>query len=75
MPYGQAKRRFSLRVMWEPLKVRAFRKLLALYLCQSITLDIVSAVVIYYGLYVVPGISATVFLGTFLSMQWCCSPS
>ena len=69
VPYEQTKRSFSLRVMWEPLKVRAFRKLLALYLCQSITLDIVSAVVIYYGLYVVPGISSTVFLGTFLGMQ------
>ncbi|HSK69503.1 MAG TPA: MFS transporter [Candidatus Limnocylindria bacterium] len=69
VPYGKERSAFSWRTLWVPLKVRAFRKLLGLYLAQSITLDIVSAVIIYYGLYVVPGISSTVFLGTFLGMQ------
>ncbi len=69
VPYPKEKVRFNLRTLWQPLKVGAFRKLLSLYLAQSITLDIVSAVVIYYGLYVVPGVSSTVFLGTFLGMQ------
>lgn len=69
VPYPEEKSRFSFSQLWRPLKVRAFRKLLTLYLSQSITLDIVSAVIIYYGLYVVPGISSTVFLGTFLGMQ------
>ena len=67
--YDMKRSAFSLRTLWVPLKVRAFRKLLGLYLAQSITLDIVSAVIIYYGLYVVPGVSSTVFLGTFLGMQ------
>ena len=69
VPYEKERSAFSWRTLWVPLKVRAFRKLLGLYLAQSVTLDIVSAVIIYYGLYVVPGISATVFLGTFLGMQ------
>ena len=69
VPYEKARSAFSWRTLWVPLKVRAFRKLLGLYLAQSVTLDIVSAVIIYYGLYVVPGISSTVFLGTFLGMQ------
>jgi GPH family glycoside/pentoside/hexuronide:cation symporter/oligogalacturonide transporter len=61
--------RFSPAVFIRPLKVRAFRKLLLLYLAQAITMDIVSAVIIYYGLYVVPGVSSTIFLGAFLGMQ------
>jgi Na+/melibiose symporter-like transporter len=69
VPYEKARSVFSWRTLWVPLKVRAFRKLLGLYLAQSVTLDIVSAVIIYYGLYVVPGISSTIFLGTFLGMQ------
>ena len=67
--YDMKRSAFSWGTLWVPLKVRAFRKLLGLYLAQSITLDIVSAVIIYYGLYVVPGVSSTVFLGTFLGMQ------
>ena len=69
VPYEMKRSAFSWSTLWVPLKVRAFRKLLGLYLAQSITLDIVSAVIIYYGLYVVPGVSSTVFLGTFLGMQ------
>lgn len=69
VPYEAQKAAFSLGTFMRPLRVRAFRQLLGLYLAQSITLDIVSAVVLYYGLYVVPGISATVFLGIFLGMQ------
>lgn len=68
-PYGQEKSRFSLEVFVKPLKVRAFKKLLLLYLAQSITLDIISTVILYYGMYVVPGMSATVFLGSFLGIQ------
>ena len=69
VPYGEHKSSFSLDVFIRPLKVRAFRKLLGLYLAQSITLDIISTVILYYGMYVVPGISATVFLGAFLGIQ------
>lgn len=69
VPFDEKKTAFDPKAMVLPLKVRAFRKLLALYLAQTITLDIISAVVIYYGLYVVPGISSTLFLGAFLGMQ------
>lgn len=69
VPYGAQRSAFSARSFVLPLRVGAFRRLLSLYLAQSITLDIVSAVVLYYGMYVVPGISSTVFLGMFLGMQ------
>ena len=69
VPYGGQKSSFSLEAFVKPLKVSAFRKLLMLYLAQSITLDIISTVILYYGMYVVPGISATVFLGAFLGIQ------
>ena len=69
LPYAAERSVFSFSTFLLALKVGAFRKLLTLYLAQSITLDIVSAVVLYYGLYVVPGISSTVFLGMFLGMQ------
>lgn len=66
---GSGISRFSPSVFIKPLTVRAFRKLLYLYLAQAITLDVVSAVIIYYALYVIPGLSSTVFLGVFLGMQ------
>lgn len=69
IPCPEEKSSFSLHTFMLPLKVRAFRTLLGLYLAQTITLDIVSAVVLYYGMYVVPGISSTVFLGIFMGMQ------
>ncbi len=67
--YGDEKARFSLEELVRPLRLRAFRRLVALYITQAVTMDTVSAVVIYYGLYVVPGISSTIFLGIFLVMQ------
>jgi GPH family glycoside/pentoside/hexuronide:cation symporter/oligogalacturonide transporter len=59
----------SVNTVVKPLKVRAFRKLLGMYLCQAVTLDMVSAVILYYALYVVAGLDSTVFLGTFLGVQ------
>ncbi len=66
-PY-EAVERFSVKAFFEPLSVKGFRKLVVLYICQALALDMASAVVIYYGLYVV-NISSTIFLGTFLGMQ------
>jgi GPH family glycoside/pentoside/hexuronide:cation symporter/oligogalacturonide transporter len=48
-----------------PLKVVSFRWLTALYLCPSLTIDIVTSVVIYYSLYAVPGVRAVYFAGIF----------
>jgi Na+/melibiose symporter-like transporter len=69
VPYGDEKIKFSFKAFVKPLRVKSFRKLIAMYSLQSVALDIVSAVIIYYALYVTPGISSTVFLGTFLCMQ------
>lgn len=69
VPYEDEKIKFSFRTFVKPLKVKSFRKLISMYSLQSVSLDIVSAVVIYYTLYAVPGVSSTIFLGTFLCMQ------
>ena len=67
--YGDEKSKFSIKQFVKPLKVKAFRQLLGLYLCQSTNLDIVSAIALYYAMYVVAGMSATVFLASFLVVQ------
>ena len=67
--YGDEKSKFSVTQFVKPLKVKAFRQLLGLYLCQSTNLDIVSAIALYYAMYVVAGMSATVFLASFLVVQ------
>lgn len=69
VPYTDERLRFNVFSLIEPLRVKAFRRLVALYITQSVTLDTVSAVVIYYGLYVVRGVNATIFLACFLIAQ------
>ena len=64
----QEKSTFEVTTFVKPLKVKAFRGLVYMYLCQSISMDILSAGIIYYALYVVKG-SPTVFLGTFIGVQ------
>lgn len=67
VPTGKA--HFSFANFVKPFKIKAFRKLLVLYLAQSITMDIVSSVVIYYAKYVQTSLSSTVFLALFLGVQ------
>lgn len=69
VPFENKRTSFSFPTYIKPFRVRSFRKLLALYLSQAITLDMVSAVILYYTLYVVAGMDSTVFLGTFLGIQ------
>lgn len=57
--------RLSLAGVLRPLKHEPFRKLLGLYLCQALTMDVVSALIVYYSLYVVR-LNVTVFLGIFI---------
>ena len=64
----QEKSTFEVTTFVKPLKVKAFRGLVYMYLCQSISMDILSAGIIYYALYVVKG-SPTIFLGTFIGVQ------
>jgi Na+/melibiose symporter-like transporter len=69
VPYEDKRSSVSLAAFIKPFHVRAFRKLMQLYLCQAVTLDMVAAVVMYYALYVVRGMTSTVFLGMFLGLQ------
>ncbi|MDD4000404.1 MAG: MFS transporter [Bacilli bacterium] len=66
--YDEEKTKFSVKEFVSPLKVKSFRKLVVLYVCQALTLDIASAIILYYQRYVVD-ISSTVFLGIFLGIQ------
>lgn len=59
---------FQLRTFVRPLSVKAFRGLVKMYLCQSISMDILAAGIVYYSLYVAKG-STTIFLGIFIGVQ------
>ncbi len=67
--YGDKKSSFSIKQFIKPFQVKSFRKLLGIYLCQAVNLDIVSSIVLYFALYVITGMSSTVFMGSFLAMQ------
>ncbi len=64
-PIPTERTRLSMAGVLAPLKYASFRKLLGMYVCQAITMDIVSALVVYYSLYVVR-LNVTVFLGIFI---------
>jgi len=68
-PYPKEKAVFSFKNLFKPFKIKAFRKLLVLYLAQSVTMDIVSAVVVYYALCVKTDMNSTIFLAAFLGVQ------
>jgi len=57
---------FRVKTFVQPLRIPSFRRLLGMYLCHSLAMDIVSATVLYFALYVVVGANAQVFLGTFI---------
>jgi GPH family glycoside/pentoside/hexuronide:cation symporter/oligogalacturonide transporter len=67
-PIGETKTEFSIKSFIQPLEVKAFRGLVGLYLCQSISMDILSTGIAYYALYVTKG-SSTVYLGLFIGVQ------
>lgn len=64
----ETKSKFELVTFVKPLRVRAFRGLVYMYLCQSIAMDILATGIMYYALYVARG-SSTVFLGIFIGVQ------
>ncbi len=68
-PYAEEKLRVTPGALTRPLRTRIFRQMVALYLTQTVTMDTVSAIIIYYSLYVVQGLNTTVFLGLFLAIQ------
>ncbi len=61
--------RFRVGSFVAPLRVRPFWRLLGLYLCQALAMDVISATVLYYALYVVVGANSQVFLGIFIAVN------
>ncbi|MDN5726142.1 MAG: MFS transporter [Propionibacteriales bacterium] len=57
--------RLTPRLFVAPLRFRPFRRLVGMYICQALTMDVISAVLIYYSKYVV-NVSPTMFLGVFI---------
>lgn len=68
-PYNDEKIEMTPDGLIRPLKTGVFRQMVALYLTQTVTLDTVSAIIIYYSLYVVIGLNTVIFLGLFLAIQ------
>lgn len=64
-PIPAERTQLSLAAILRPLRHDSFRKLLGMYLCQAVTMDVVSALIVYYSLYVVR-VNVTVFLGIFI---------
>jgi GPH family glycoside/pentoside/hexuronide:cation symporter/oligogalacturonide transporter len=72
--YDEAKSKVTFKDFTEPLKVKSFRKLVILYICQALALDITSTIVLYFSTYVLTALSPTVFLGLFLGIQLIMNP-
>ena len=67
-PVAEHPDHFDLAVVVSPFRVASFRRLTALYLCPSLTIDIVTAVVLYYAAYAVPGVRSAIFAGVFAAV-------
>ncbi|MDO5494878.1 MAG: MFS transporter [bacterium] len=64
-PIPAERTRLSVASALAPLKLHSFRQLLGMYLAQALTMDVISALIVYYALYVVQ-LNVTVFLGIFI---------
>ena len=70
-----SKKKFSIKEVIEPLKNRPFRQLVGMYLGQALCMDVFSAGVAMFAMYVTtPKGSTTVFLGIFIAVQLCAFP-
>lgn len=75
MDVPDSKKKFSLIEVIEPLKNRPFRQLVGMYLGQSLCMDVFSAGVAMFAMYVTtPKGSTTIFLGIFIAVQLCAFP-
>ena len=64
------KKKFDITELITPLKIRPFRQLVGMYLGQAICMDVFSAGVVMFAMYVTtPKGSSTVFLGIFIAVQ------
>lgn len=73
-PVGEEKSVFSVKSFVRPLKVKAFRGLVGMYLAQAISMDILSTGISYFALYVMHMGSATMYLAIFIGVQILLSP-
>nr|NLD40144.1 MFS transporter [Actinomycetales bacterium] len=64
-PIPQERTRLSIASAVAPLKLESFRKLLGMYLSQALTMDVISALIVFYAIYVVQ-MNVTIFLGIFI---------
>lgn len=65
-----AKRKFQVGELAEPLRIRPFRQLVGMYLGQALCMDVFSTGVALFASYVTtPKGSVTVFLGIFIAVQ------
>ena len=60
--------KLSVKAVVAPLRLRSFRYLTVMYLCPAISIDIVTAVILYYALYAVPGLRSVNFLAVFVAV-------
>ena len=68
------KKKFDIKETLEPLKNRPFRHLVGMYLSQALCMDVFSAGVVMFAMYVTPDGSSTVFLGIFIAVQLIAAP-
>ena len=69
------KKKLDITELIVPLKIRPFRQLVGMYLGQAICMDVFSAGVVMFAMYVTsPKGSSTVFLGIFIAVQLCAFP-
>ncbi len=59
---------YSIKTAIAPLKIASFRHLLTMYLTQALTMDVLSALIVYYSIYVVK-LDVPLFLGIFLGVN------
>ncbi|OYN90326.1 hypothetical protein CGZ91_09210 [Parenemella sanctibonifatiensis] len=68
-PVPETNPKLTPRTFVQPLQTPIFRRLLGMYIAQALAWDVVSATILYYTLYVLPGSNSQVFLGTFIAVN------
>lgn len=67
-PLPLEKSKFGIRNFTRPLQIKSFRQLIGMYLCQSISMDVMATGITLYANYAF-GTGPTVFLGIFIGVQ------
>jgi len=67
-PVPETKSVFHMNTFVKPLRLKAFRGLVYMYLAQSIAMDVLAAGIVYFAYYVA-GVGTTILLGSFVAAQ------